>query len=248
MKIAVRGGHSLDIRGASSFLDEVNEDRKIKDAVIKYLKQMGHEVLDVTPSKSGSSGSDLNYGVSKANTWAADYFYSIHLNAGGGKGTEVLYYKGSSKGNAMATNIVKKIEVLGFVNRGAKADTRGLYELRHTNMTANIVEVCFVDTKSDADLYNSIGVNKIAKAITEGITGQTIAIENKHKDAVNYCLEFRRFFNKVTQTLAPISEDGKYGSSTQKALDRLYSYIKQGRKYKYCLEFQKWYNNYRFDI
>ena len=67
MKIAVRGGHCPKVTGASALIDELTEDRKVKDSVIKYLKQLGHEVLDVTPPDStNTSSSDLAYGVNKA--------------------------------------------------------------------------------------------------------------------------------------------------------------------------------------
>lgn len=70
MKIAVRGGHCPKVPGARAILDELIEDRKVKDAVIKYLKELGNEVLDVTPPDSTStSSSDLAYGVNKANEW-----------------------------------------------------------------------------------------------------------------------------------------------------------------------------------
>ena len=39
-KIAVRGGHCPKVPGAKAILDELKEDRLIKDAVIKYLKQL----------------------------------------------------------------------------------------------------------------------------------------------------------------------------------------------------------------
>lgn len=48
-KIAVRGGHCPRVPGARAVLDELTEDRLVKDAVIKYLRKLGHEVLDVTP-------------------------------------------------------------------------------------------------------------------------------------------------------------------------------------------------------
>jgi len=181
MKIAIRGGHNNGVTGASGILDEVTEDRKIYIKVIEYLKQLGHQVLDATSSNTSTTVQDLSYGVTKANDWGADYFFSIHLNSGGGKGTEVLYYNGSSKGKDMAIKIVNKISALGFVNRGAKIDTRGLYELRNTGMAANIVEVCFVDSKEDAELYKKVGIDRIAKAIAEGITGQEIEEKAKSK-------------------------------------------------------------------
>ena len=37
MKIAVRGGHTELCTGASALINELTEDRKVKDAVVKYL-------------------------------------------------------------------------------------------------------------------------------------------------------------------------------------------------------------------
>lgn len=180
MKIAIRGGHNHQVTGASGFIDEVTEDRKVYPLVIKYLKQLGHDVLDVTPDKTTTRAEDVTYGVKKANAWGADYFVSIHFNAAGGKGTEVLHFPSSTKGKTYATQIVNSIAKLGFVNRGAKSDVRGLYELTYAHAPSNIVEVCFVDTQSDVDLYKKLGADKIAKAIAEGITNQKIA-DKKYK-------------------------------------------------------------------
>jgi N-acetylmuramoyl-L-alanine amidase len=179
MKIAIRGGHSLDIRGASAILDEVTEDRKITAKVVEYLQQLGHEVLDVTPTNSGVSSVDLSVPVNTANTWGADYFCSVHLNCsnGVGLGEEVLYK--SEKGKEYADRISSKLVELGFQNRGSKLDERGLYEFNHTIMPNNIVEVCFIDNQNDVDLYNSIGIDRIAQAISEGITGETIQSQSE---------------------------------------------------------------------
>lgn len=38
---------------------------------------------------------------------------------------------------------------------------------------------------------------------------------------VNYCLEFQKFYNKVTQTSAPLVEDGIVGPATRAALEKL---------------------------
>ncbi|MDC4242706.1 N-acetylmuramoyl-L-alanine amidase, partial [Clostridium tertium] len=62
MKIAVRGGHNFQAIGAVGLIDETTEDRKVKDSVIKYLNQLGHTVLDVTPGNMDTN-SDLVYGV-----------------------------------------------------------------------------------------------------------------------------------------------------------------------------------------
>lgn len=177
MKIAIRGGHNYGVTGAHGIVDEVVEDRKIYIKVMDYLKQLGHAVLDVTPSRTNTSAEDLTFGVSKANAWGANYFCSIHLNAGDGRGTEVLYQ--STKGKEIAERISAKIATLGFTNRGAKSNTRSLYELKQTNAVANIIECFFLDSQVDIDLYSKVGVDAIAKAIAEGITGQTVKIETK---------------------------------------------------------------------
>ncbi|MGL5417248.1 MAG: N-acetylmuramoyl-L-alanine amidase [Clostridium sp.] len=178
MKIAVRGGHNFSVPGARGIIDETTEDRKVKDSVIKYLKQMGHTVLDVTPSNSSNTvNSDLTFGVNKANNAGADLFISIHFNKAyttytGAIGTEVLV-SNSSRSNTAAKGVLKSLVDLGFKNRGIK-ERSGLYELRATNMTSMIVEVCFVEATEDVKLYRSLGSDAVGKAIAEGaVNGKT---------------------------------------------------------------------------
>ncbi len=170
MKIAVRGGHCPKVTGASALLNELTEDRKVKDAVIKYLKQLGHEVLDVTPPDSTSTtSSDLAYGVNKANNWGADLFVSIHFNKAydsynGALGSEVCVYST----HEIAQRVVNALAGLGFKNRGQKIRNE-LYELRNTSMKAMIVETCFVEATEDVELYKKLGADAIGKAIAEAI-------------------------------------------------------------------------------
>lgn len=178
MKIAVRGGHCPKVPGARGILDELTEDRKVKDAVIKYLKQLGNEVLDVTPPDSiSTSSADLAYGVNKANDWEADLFVSIHFNKAydsynGALGSEVCVYSNYD----IAQRVVNSLESLGLKNRGQKIRT-GLYELRNTNMKAMIVETCFVEATEDVALYRRLGHDKVGQAIAEAIVNGK-AVEN----------------------------------------------------------------------
>lgn len=176
MKIAVRGGHCPKVPGARALLDELTEDRKVKDAVIKYLRQLGNEVLDVTPPDSTStSSSDLAYGVNKANEWGADLFASFHFNKAydsynGALGSEVcVYYT-----HEIAQRVVNGLGGLGFKNRGQKIRT-GLYELRNTSMKAMIVETCFVEATEDVELYKRLGADAIGKAIAEAIVNDKVS-------------------------------------------------------------------------
>lgn len=174
MKIAVRGGHCPNVPGSRGIIDELKEDRLVKNAVIKYLNQMGVSVLDVTPPDSTSSSSaDLSYGVNKANNWGADLFVSIHFNNAystynGALGTEVCVYSEYD----IAGRVVNKMASLGFRNRGQKVRT-GLYELKHTSMKSMIVEVCFVEATEDVALYKKLGYDKIGKTIAEAIVNSS---------------------------------------------------------------------------
>lgn len=233
MKIAVRGGHNTQATGASALLDEVTEDRKVAAAVIRYLKMLGNEVLDVTPGPMNKN-SDLAYGVTKATEWGAELFISIHFNNAyksynGAIGTETIIYPNSKSASPYAKRINDNLVSLGFKKHGEGVinDTRGLYELRHTKCAAVITEVCFVEATEDVTLYRKLGPDAIGKAIAEGITGQIINIENKSKYSVNYCLEFQKFYNKVTKTKAPISEDGIYDPNTERALQTITKIIRE---------------------
>ena len=177
MKIAVRGGHCPNVPGSRGIIDELKEDRLVKNAVIKYLNQMGVSVLDVTPPDSTSSSSaDLSYGVNKANNWGADLFVSIHFNNAystynGALGTEVCVYSEYD----IAGRVVNKMASLGFRNRGQKVRT-GLYELKHTSMKSMIVEVCFVEATEDFALYKKVGYDYIGKTIAEALVNRSSGV------------------------------------------------------------------------
>ena len=192
MKIAVRGGHTELCTGASALINELTEDRKVKDAVIKYLKTLGQDVLDVTPpvNYTSSASKDLAYGVNKANDYGANLFVSIHFNKAydtynGSLGSEVCVYTPFDTAN----RVVEKLGCLGFGNRGQKI-RNNLYELRNTNMLAMIVEVCFVEATEDVALYRKLGADAIGKAIAEAIVNKKIENfkEDNNESEVNYSM------------------------------------------------------------
>ena len=186
MKIAVRGGHCPKVPGARGIIDELTEDRKVKEAVVKYLKQLNHDVLDVTPPNSTSTSSeDLYYGVNKANNWGADLFVSIHFNKAynyynGAIGSEVCVYSNFD----IAQRVINALGNLGFKNRGQKIRI-ALYELRKTAMKSMIVEVCFVEATKDVELYNKLGPDKIGKTIAEAVANKNVNAPDIEVPATN---------------------------------------------------------------
>lgn len=188
MRINVHGGHSLKCRGASGYLDEVNEDRKVKNRVIELLRANGHTVYDCTDDNGTTQNANLKEIVNKCNSHSVDLDVSIHLNAGGGTGTEVYIYNSKSKAKDEATRIAEKISnALGIRNRGVKTSTN-LYVLRKTKSPALLVECCFVDNSNDKEHWN---VESCAKAIVEGILNRGIQTSNTTNTSnnVNYIVE-----------------------------------------------------------
>lgn len=171
-KYNVHGGHNSIVPGAAKYLNEVTEDRKVKNKIIELLKKEGHTVYDCTDDVGRTQQQNLSNIVAKCNKHSVTLDVSIHLNAGGGTGCEVFYYSGDSTGKSYASKISANIsKALGIKNRGAKATT-SLYVISNTKSTAVLVECCFVDSITDKNKWNA---DKCAKAIVEGILGKTIS-------------------------------------------------------------------------
>ncbi|HAT4350880.1 TPA: SH3 domain-containing protein [Clostridium perfringens] len=203
MKIAVRGGHNFQAKGASALIDETIEDRKVKDSVILNLRKEGHEVLDVTPGNCDVN-TDLRYGVNKAEEWGADLFISIHFDKAydsynGALGTGTWICGAGGQAEVYARRIVNSIaNGTGLRNRGVKTNPK-LYELRKTSMPAVIIEVCFCEATTDVSIYKAKGSNLIGELIAEGICNKDIQTDNI-----------------PSQTQSSVSLDGFYESSETK--------------------------------
>lgn len=165
MKIGINAGHTKLGKGtgANKYLNESVENRKIAYELMGLLADTQHEVVPIVFDKSNDN---LKEAVALANAEKCDLFVSIHLNAGGGQGCECYTWKGIKY--TQAVNVCNNLNKLGFKNRGIK-DGSHLYVVKNTTMIAILVEVCFVDTKTDVELYKKIGIKKIAEAIKKGI-------------------------------------------------------------------------------
>ena len=61
----VHGGHNAKVPGASKYLNEVTEDRKVKERVIALLRQQGHTVYDCTDDAGTPQSKNLANIVAK---------------------------------------------------------------------------------------------------------------------------------------------------------------------------------------
>lgn len=172
MRINVHGGHNppgMIACGAVGIVDESREDRIMKDKLIALLQSAGHTVYDCTCDNGTSQGDVLAKIVQKCNSHTVDLDVSIHLNAGGGTGTEVLVYdKSANSPVSTANSICNAISELGYRNRGVKVRP-DLYVLRNTKAPALLVETFFCDSSQDVARYNA---DEFAAAMFKGITGK----------------------------------------------------------------------------
>ena len=191
--------------GAVGILNESIEDRKVKDELIRLLRNAGHTVYDCTCEKPYNQQWVLNDIVTKCNQHSAELDISIHLNsgrndyAGDGStgGCEVFGY------DTKVQNISAKISAqiaknLGIRDRGFKTNT-SLFVLRQTKSPSILIECCFVDDKDDSDKWDAI---KCAEAIYTAITGsvpqhiETPKIENMPKQWTSD-LHYRVYQQKI---------------------------------------------------
>ncbi len=130
----------------------------------------------------------------EANEAGVDFFISIHRNSSPTpntySGVESLVYDKSGIKLQMAENINEQLESIGFVNLGVK-ERPGLVVLRRTRMPAVLVEVGFINSDTDNQLFDN-NFDDISLAIAEGIldtlqmnglieTSQDVASDGKYE-------------------------------------------------------------------
>ena len=174
MKIGIDLGHGCAYDGgAVGLIKEEEIINTVGNKVITKLRTLGHNVIECRPSTASSTSNSLNKRCSAANNNNVELFVSIHANAGGGVGTEIYTY--NAKQHSYAVNVLNNICSLGFRNRGIKSGNN-LAVINGTSMEAMLIEICFVDTQSDVDLYRN-NIENIADAIVKGLVGTTITTQ-----------------------------------------------------------------------
>lgn len=170
VKIFLDPGHGGSDSGAvENGLEEKNSTLEIATRVKDILEK---EYKDVTIrlSRSTDRTVSLNERTEAANSWSADIFVSIHVNAGGGTGFESYVYPniGEPTKNHQKNIHDEILNLVDFNDRGRKqAD---FYVLGETNMPAVLTENGFIDNASDATkLKSSSYINKLARGHVNGL-------------------------------------------------------------------------------
>jgi N-acetylmuramoyl-L-alanine amidase len=152
--VAISSGHGLYVRGASGYLDEVDEARKVVNRVAELLDDAGVSVSMFHDNTSKTPSENLNRICAWHNSQTRDLDVSVHFNAyettSSPMGTEVLYVTQEELARGVSAAIAKAGT---FIDRGPKERT-DLAFLNGTTEPAILIEVCFVDSRADADLYD----------------------------------------------------------------------------------------------
>lgn len=174
IKLFIDPGHGgMDPGAVGNGLKEKNLTLAIAKRVKDYLNKhyTGHSVM---LSRSGDTTLSLSERTNKANAWGADYFLSIHINAGGGTGFESFIYNGTysskAKTNSLRNTIHQEImsHLPGVRDRGKKE--ANYHVLRESYMPAMLTECLFIDTKDDTrKLSQAAFINLLAIGHAEGL-------------------------------------------------------------------------------
>lgn len=181
-KIALNAGHGYYTAGKRCLKSlDVNETRewvlnaRICDKVQEKLKgYTGYEIIrldDVT----GMTDVSLRARTDKANAWGADFYLAIHHNAGiaGGSGggiVSIVYTTASAVSvewqKALYDSLIEHTGLKG--NRSTPLAKMNLHEVRESGMPAVLLELGFMDSKTDVTIILSEDfADKCAAAIVE---------------------------------------------------------------------------------
>ena len=192
MRFVIDAGHGLYTSGKRCMKKlDPNETRewtlnqRIASKVVELLKTAGQDVLRVD-DKTGKTDVSLSSRTSKANTWNADAYISIHHDSGvggtsGGGATVFAHPSASAKAKTLRSNVYDEYIKAGGIkgNRSTPLNTANYQVLRETKMPAVLIECGFMDSSTDVPLILSAGFpEKAARGIAEGIA-KTFGFELK---------------------------------------------------------------------
>jgi len=208
-KFVGSSGHGLKIRGAKHFIDEVDEARKVTNEVHRILTSEYNGAGTVFHDNSSTTqNQNLQTIVTYHNGQQRDLDWSIHFNAAsaidGPRGVEVLYYDVKDLSARMSAAIAK---ASGLKDRGAK-QRKELYFLKNTSKPAILIEVCFVDSKADVELYYS-NFNAVCAAIAEVLAAHLGYTKAQTEQAYDYA-EAKVMLNDTKAISARILEGRTY--------------------------------------
>lgn len=238
-KIFLSAGHSIKTVGASSQgTTEAKEAISIVNKVVEVLKTQNLKGRELVLVPHELDLVDTIKWINKNSTNPAyDLCIEVHLNAtAGGQGAEVWYYSGIQSSKDFAEELLWPIvKYTGLKNRGLKGDGNNRYGklgfIRETKPMASLIEIGFIDSKTDLPIIRSKGHIGIAAGILNACGGAyrepvVKPVEPVEKPIVKP-VETPKPIETTTTSTEPIKEPSKPLESVTGQTAGLLSVIKQ---------------------
>jgi N-acetylmuramoyl-L-alanine amidase len=181
-KIYIDPGHGTygspaDMGAAKYGRNEADDVMGLCYLLERFLRDCGFETR---LSRDGMTNKGISARTSEANSWGADFFLSVHRNAGGGTGHEnwiLSSLQGKSSNNEKQAKILVDAvcAVDGLYNRGVKFGTpnpkiKDFGVNSQTNMNSCLLEIGFIDSQKDNSAFDNYAT-QYAVAITKALCG-----------------------------------------------------------------------------
>lgn len=191
-RLAIDAGHYLKTAGrrVSRKFDK-NQTREwvLNDRVARYVAAFfkdyaGAETLRVDDT-TGKQPVGLQARCNRANSWGADFYLSIHHNAGvaGGKGGGIVAYGYRAPLTYRDEIYDACIAATGLKGNRAKPRVKkGYHVLKKTKMPGVLMECGFMDSATDAPvILTEDYAKKLARAMAEAVA-QVAGLEKKTEE------------------------------------------------------------------
>ena len=162
-KIFIDQGHNPHSHNTGAIANGMHEADIVFDVGI-YLHDILQKDFDVMLSRPNhgtvlgtNNQSAVNARWQLANAWGADYFISLHVNAGGGTGAETLYFRPDSLEFARTVQDIYSSEMSLHNRRVWHRDNVGV--VRWTNMPAVLLELGFIDAPVSVSVWGTWDVD-----------------------------------------------------------------------------------------
>lgn len=191
-KIALDAGHGMNTPGKRCLKSlDAKETREwyLNDRIVDLVEKKltvydGYELLRVDDT-TGLIDVPLSRRTALANNFNADFYLSVHHNAGIGSGSgggiiSIAYTKASKKSLEYQKMIYDElIHATGLIgNRAIPCPKQNLQVLRETNMPAVLVECGFMDSSTDVPI---ILTEEFAENCAEGLVAALVEIGSLKK-------------------------------------------------------------------
>lgn len=191
---------------------EKNDTLNLALAVGNILENNG---VDVLYTRTTDVYQSPNEKANIANRSDASYFISLHRNSSPEpntySGVQTLVYADAGIPALFAQNINAQLEKVGFTNLGTSVRPN-LAVLRGTDMPAALVEVGFINTEQDNQLFD-LKFPEVAQAIADGILETIQGANVETTEAEKYTVELGVFMHhQNAEKLAKNLQEDSYES------------------------------------